>query len=514
MPRRYCRGISIFIMLNSAIKRVIGLSELLSFAGTWLTRRGKRFTSLATVIALGGAFADILGDNFFGYQLPVNKFKMASAPFLAAFVTFGLGWTMRYAAKLLSGADRAAAEANSVCEVKEIKQTPKATRKQAEDLWDRVGQYESILVNSDKDCCQKEIEHLCLCRSQLTSAISELPDACLVRHGVDLLNRNESVAELVRHIEVANPLSSGVESSKEGFVESVIYALNEAMPQMEQKNRIGFDLSQIESYRNWEIFESGLSREYISNRFLRSAAKKANLQLVPGLLYIIKCFSDEILKNLTRNKLYMMAGKGMNGLNSRLNTHAFDAQPFLWMTDKLKDQILNRYGQEILSILIRERANIRSQIFWDSDRTRKHVFSCFDADYLRAIRLRLGFDVEYAAGMLHQKPKDDIAEVSDMVGQKILTEKVISDYQQHARRSLEQSAPFISGLDGFAVRAVRIAYYTGKGDDSQGNIAQRDAERVSQLSDEIVQTRIYEYLAREQIRAHCDLIEKLADNNI
>lgn len=513
MPRRYCRGISVsFIMLNSAIRRVIGLSELLSFAGTWLTRRGKRFTSLATVITLGAVLADLLGDNFFGYQFPFNKLEMATAPVLAASVTFGLGWSLRYAAKLLSGADRASAEANSVCEVREIKQTPQATRKQAEDLWDRVGQYESMLANGDQESTQQEIEHLCLCRSQLTMAISGLSDECLARHGVNMLKRQEGVDKLVRHIEVANPLSSCIESSKEGFVESVIYALNESMPQMEQKIRIGFDLSQIETYRNWEIFESKLLKVYTSNRFLRSAVRKANLQIVPGLVFMLKGFTDEILKNLTRNKLYMMAGRAMNGLNSGICTHAFDAQPFIWMTDQLKGQILRRYGQEVLDNLLRERANIRTQIFWDSDHTRKHVFSCFDADYLRAVRLRLGFDVEYAAGMLRQKPKDDIAEIGDLVGQKILTDKVISDYQQRARKSLEQSAPFISGLDGFAVRAVRIAYYAGRGDDSKGNYNQRDAARVSQLSDEIVQTRIYEYLAREQIRAHCELIEKLADS--
>ena len=194
-------------MVNSTIKRVIGLSELFSFAGTWLTRRGKRFTSLATIIALGAVLADILGDNFFGYQLPVNKFEMATAPVLAAAVTFGLGGSMRYAAKLLSGADRAAAEANSVCEVREIKQTPQATRKQAEDLWVRVGQYESMLVNNSATSRQEEVKFLSKCRSKLTSALNGLSDECLARHGVDLLNRQKGLDRLVRHIEVANPLS-------------------------------------------------------------------------------------------------------------------------------------------------------------------------------------------------------------------------------------------------------------------------------------------------------------------
>ena len=76
-------------IVKSPIRRVIGLSELFSFCGTWLTRRGKRFTALATIIAGGAVLADILGDNFFGYQLPVNKYEMATAPVIAATATFG-----------------------------------------------------------------------------------------------------------------------------------------------------------------------------------------------------------------------------------------------------------------------------------------------------------------------------------------------------------------------------------------------------------------------------------------
>ncbi|MCF7955248.1 MAG: hypothetical protein K9M75_05560 [Phycisphaerae bacterium] len=500
-------------MINSAIRRVVGLSEIFSFAGTWLTRRGKRFTSLATIIALGAALADILGDNLFGYQIPFSKFDMATAPVLAASVTFGLGGSMRYAAKLLSGADRAAAEANSICEVREIKQTPQATRKQAQDLWDRVGQYESLLANGGAESRKQEVEYLSKCRTKLTSAIIGLPDECLARYGVDLLNRQEGVDKLVRHIEVANPLSSGIESSKEGFVESVVYAFNEAMPQMEQKIRIGFDLSQIETYRNWEIFESKLSKEYVSNRFLRSAVRKANLPLIPALKCILKGFGNDVLRNLTRNKLYMMAGKGMNGINSKLYKHAFDAQPFIWMTDQLKRQIAETYGLDVLNIILADRDNIRTQIFWDSARLKSHVYNCFEADYLRALRLRLGFDVEYAAGLLRQKPKDDIAEMSDLVGKKIFSDKILSQYQNHARISLEGAARFVSGLDDFAVRAVRIAYYTGRGEKSKLNFDHGDAALISQLSVEIVQTRIHEYLAREQVRTHCDLIEKLGAND-
>ena len=500
-------------MINSAIKRVIGLSELFSFAGTWLTRRGKRFTSLATIIALGATLADILGDNFFGYQFPVNKFEMATAPVLAASVTFGLGGSMRYAAKLLSGADRSSAEANSVCEIREIKQTPQATRKQAEDLWDRVGQYESMLANGNEANRQQEVEYLSKCRSKLTSAINGLPDECLARFGVDILNRQEGVDKLVRHIEVANPLSSGIESSKEGFVESVVYALNEAMPQMEQEIRIGFDLSQIETYRNWEIFESKLSKEYTSNRFLKAAVRKANIPLLPDFKSTVKGFSNEVLKNLTRNKLYMMAGKGMNILNSRLCGHAFDAQPFIWMTDELKQQIRQVYGEDILNIVLANRDSIRTQVFWDSARLRSHVYNCFDADYLRALKLRLGFDVEYAAGLLRQKPKDDIAEMSDLVGRKVLNDKILSQHQRHARRSLQESARYLSGLDDFAARAVRIAYYTGRDGKPKVKFDHGDAALISQFSDEIVQTRIHEYLAREQVRTHCDLIEKLGSKD-
>jgi hypothetical protein len=493
---------------KSPIRRVIGLSELFSFCGTWLTRRGKRFTSLATIIAGGAAIADILGDNIFSYQLPVNKFEMAIVPLIAAAATFGLGGAMSYVAKLMCGADRAAAEANSVCEIREVKQMPDATRKQAEDLWDRVGKYESVLVNGE-GACQDEIEMLADCRSKLRSAIDGLPDKCLARHGVDLDNRDEEIDKLVRHIEIAGPLSSGIECSKQGFVESVVFALNEAMPHMEQKNRIGFDLSQIESYRNWEVFESKLSKEYSSNRFLRGVSKKAGFSFLTSLEIKAKGFGDEILKNLTRNKMYMMAGKGMNALNSRLDTNAFDAQPFIWMTDALARQIENAYGGDVLNLVDSHRDSIRKQIFWDSAGVRRHIFDCFDADYLRALRLRLAFDVEYAAGLLDQKPIGDIAEISDLVGREILSDKVLDEYQQAAASSLDESKGLISGLDDITARAVRIEHYTAGWSIEKGVKVQWPAEKVAQYSDELVQLRIHEYLAREQIVAHCQLIEQL-----
>ena len=135
-------------MARSAIRRVVGVPELLSFGGDWLTKRGKRFTGLAAAIAAGVITIDILGGNtIFGHQIPIKKLEMATVPVMAAGVTFGLGGAMNYTAKLLSGSDRAAAEANSIREVREIKQTDEATKEQAKILWDRVGKYESALVN-------------------------------------------------------------------------------------------------------------------------------------------------------------------------------------------------------------------------------------------------------------------------------------------------------------------------------------------------------------------------------
>ena len=500
------------IISASAVRRVIGISELLSFAGTWLTRRGKRFTSLATVITLGALIADILGNNIFGYQLPVNKFEMASAPFLAAAVTFGLGGAMNFAAKWLSGADRAAAEANSVCEVREFKQTQAATRKQSEDLWNRVAKYESALVNG-KEAAQKEEQMITSCRSKLTAALANLPDDCLARYGVDISNRAESLEKLVRHIEVANPLSCGIEASRIGFIESAVYALNEAMPQMEQKYRIGFDLSQVESYRNWEIFQSRLANEFRSNRYLKSASSKVKISFLSALEIRIRSFGDGILKNLTRNKIYMMAGKSMNYLNAALDENTFGAQPFIWMTEGLTDQIRSEYGDAVLEKIINTRKRLRSQIFMNSQGVRDHVFDCFDADYLRALRLRLAFDVEYAAGLLDQNPKQDIAEIGSLVGEQSLSDKELSEYLNAARKSLQHSSSLITGLDNFAARALKIAHYTTKNIPSKNQFINAAVAKTAEYSDELIQVRIHEYLARQQIFTHYQLIENLGKDN-
>ena len=191
-------------MAKSTIRRVVGVPELLSFGGDWLTRRGKRFTGLAAAIAAGVITIDLLGGNtIFGHQIPVKKLEMAAIPVMAATATFGIGGAMNYTAKLLSGADRSAAEANSIKEVREMKQTDEATKEQARVLWERVGKYESALVNGDA-ASKEERKTILECRAELYSRLDSMPDKYLSRLGVDIGNRKEGIDGLVHAMETAN----------------------------------------------------------------------------------------------------------------------------------------------------------------------------------------------------------------------------------------------------------------------------------------------------------------------
>lgn len=443
-------------MVKSRIRRVVGVPELLSLSGSWLVKRGKRLTGAAVIIASGAAVADLIGTSVFGYDIPVSKLNMAMIPAAAAGVTFGIGGTMNYAAKLLSGADRVAAEANSVCEVREMKHGADASKRQAEDLWDRVGQYEVPIFKGNN-------------KSHWTS--------------------------------------------KEDFVNRVAYVLDEPLPHIVQMGVIDFDVSSVEAFRNCEIFESTLMKEYASNRFLKGVRKKANLSVWSGIGNVVRGIGDEVLRNLTRNKMYMMAGKEMNYLNSNVEGSPFDAQPFIWMTDELEEEI-RKYDGDVFDMVVRDRKNIKDQVFGDNAKANSHIYDCFDADYLKALRLRLGFDVEYAAGLLEQKPKDDVGVIRDLVGKRVLKDKVLEKYEEVAKRSLDESYKLGLKFERAGARAVNVGCYTNVKSVKNRRFASGLADKAREYSDELVQMRIHDYLAREQIEFHCGLVERLGDSKV
>ena len=147
-------------------KRVVGIADLLDYAGRTLSRKGVRYTTIAVGIT-GGIFAGQflahslagLMVRFFGIESEritswvavLSKFhpKMLWIPVVIAILTFGLGYACRFLSNLCSLRKRDIAYGSSLDLVEDC--VKERTDEHIDMLWERVNKYDSALKNTDED---------------------------------------------------------------------------------------------------------------------------------------------------------------------------------------------------------------------------------------------------------------------------------------------------------------------------------------------------------------------------
>ena len=97
----------------------------------------------------------------------------------------------------------------------------------------------------------------------------------------------------------------------------------------------------------------------------------------------------------------------------------FDAQDFLWKSPDADSLIITTFDEnapEILSDLQTSRKNLIRNIFSDNRSQAHHqIYRMFGRDFVRALELRMDYDLEFAAGLLDNTPLDDIRDLKKIM---------------------------------------------------------------------------------------------------
>jgi hypothetical protein len=503
----------------------VGVPQLLYLAGKWLKRKGIRYTTLATIIAGGAIAADIA----LGSTVNLGKLNVALIPGIIAVLTFGLGNTLIGISNLFSSERLLVADANSMNLMEDRKKAE--MERHLEVLWDRVFKYESRLHNGPGD--NGEARRIKDNRRKLGDLIRAWPAEVKDYFGIG----NGCFDEFVKYVEQFRPLSDGVEATKDGFITSACFGLQQSLPQKLEKALTGFDLSLVEDWYDGAFFTSNdnkLKKQYAGHKSIRGVRNEIGISLRARIREALSGHPDPLWHSLTMRKLGMSVGTQMGRMNEeyvgKRRPSYFDAQHFLWSDDRCDALIVEAFaddGQKILDDLRQSRKKMVRRIFSDHKCDgHTQVFRMFGRDFIRAMDLRLSYDVEFAAGVLDYDPVGDIHELEEMIPVAVFVlkraEKKICKAESALKIADDFLAEYFPGLDKepFKIRAARTVFYLNKHKIqtlAQGSpreaidILDRHMAGDEKYSERICLLRVHYELARIQLFSYISMIDDLAE---
>lgn len=506
-------------------RRVVGVPQLLFLAGKWLKAKGIRYTTLATILA-GGAIA---ADFALGSTISLSKLKLALFPGLIAVLTFGVGNTLIAISNLFSSERLLQADANSMNLMEDMKKA--ATERHLGILWDRVFKYESKMHNGT--CDNGEADRIEINREGLAGLIRAWPAEMKKHFGID----DGCFGEFLRHVEQFRPLSEGMEATKEGFVSSACFAMQQSLPQKLEKALTGFDLSLLEDWYDGAFFTSNdnkLKIQFAGHKTIRGVRGEIGIGWRARIKEALSGHPDPLWHSLTMKKIGMSVGTMMSRMNDKYvgkrKPSYFDAQHFLWADDRCDELVVVAFkdkGQEVLEELRRSRKKMMRRVFSDH-KCDGHiqVYRMFGRDFVNAMTLRLGYDVEFAAGLLDDDPVGDIHELEETIPCSVYSLK-------RAKKKICQAKANLVAVDGLLsrhfpeidkeplkVRAARTAFYLNKhkiqtvaeGSERRAiEILDRQMKGEARYSERICLLRVHYELARMQLLSYTEMIDELAE---
>jgi hypothetical protein len=399
-------------------RRVIRIPQMLYLVGMLLIRVGIKYTTLASVIAFGWIIVSLVGDQLgllehFGWE-PKQPLRAAAIPALIAISTIGLGHTLKGLSNLFYSERLLIANANALALMKDCKKAE--LRWHLGVLWERVFNYESR-IHAHHDI-QDERERITSHRRSLVDTVERWHDDLKNHFGIS----EENIQAFVRHVASFQPLSSGVEATREGFITSAAFAIQNSLPQKFQTALTGVDLSMLENWYDGAFFtvnDDKLKEQYVANKALRDIRQRAGIRWWTRFRGTLMGHPNPIWFNLTMKKI----GVGVGGLIEEWNrkyvktteSNFFDAQDFLWL-DEQRDQLIEeRFGQQgkaILTELRTTRTDLFRRVFSDNWQSAgRQILGMFGPDYRRGLELRFKFDIEFCGGLLDQTPEKDVADL-------------------------------------------------------------------------------------------------------
>ena len=401
-------------------KRVIGAPELLFVAGRTLKRQGVKYTTIAALIGIGAMVAELVGNRL-GYDFSVSNVGAILLPAAVALFTFGLGNTLVAISNLFSSDRILMADANAMNLMEDRKKSD--MEQHLEILWDRVFRYEVAL---------------------------------------------RSVAE-----------SSQEATDKMGFMDTASFSMKNSLPQKLEQSLTGFNFSLLEDWYDGAYFtpnDCKLKEQFAAHQSIRAIRQMVGIPLTVQIKEAVSGHPDPLWFTLSMRKIGMCVGSMIHKMNKKYvpptEPAYFNAQHFLWnhsQTDQLINGDFTENPDAVLEDMRTSRKDMIRRIFSpDQKAAHQQIFRMFGRDYRNALTLRLDYDIEFAAGLLDDKPSGNIEELQEVVCCKVYSRKKLKKKTDTAKNHLQQIDDFLqANLPEIlqrprTLRAVRTGFHINR----------------------------------------------------
>jgi len=508
--------------------RLANAQDLLSRAGTLMMRKSPRATIWTAGITSSGYLSSYLGlPGFTGLQAIV-------APFVVGGGLLGVGASIKYIPRTLSGRLRMIAEANDLNLMEDYRKSQ--VTEHLNVLWDKVFRYESDIRYS-RDEAEAERNRIIADKEYIKAGISGWDKGVLDRLGA---KNDEDIDSIVTAIMTARPLSDNMEKSREGYLISSLYALKHALPQSSQAKEVGFRLNLYEDARDGAYFDESdikLFEQYMGNMTLTDIKAEVGLGRMASIRQLPKKLSWSFWFNLVIRRIAAGTGRAVKHLNENYSTNLFNSQVLLWPGEE-DAQWLADYPGAREQVLKLRKSIIRGTLGDNYENAAmvldRMLLPCFEF----ATDLRMRYDHEYCDGSLDYQSEDKKSTIKNNCLSDLETygysQKDIARAQQYAKNAADALSSFMDYLDAtghrrlfedkLALRAVKTAFHINKNQlrrmfqdkNSAAHRAEIDHEiekaaaQKELYCDRLIGLRLHHQLTILQIHGYKDLAKRLA----
>ncbi|MEF8788183.1 MAG: hypothetical protein V5A84_03860, partial [Planctomycetota bacterium] len=416
--------------------------------------------------------------------------------------------------------------------------------------------------------------------ASVRQAVNELDDDVLCYLGVhrrfDPEERARAMERLVEALLCARPQCDEVEKTRRAFVTSAKYALNRHLHQEAEAAEIGFDVSQWEDWRDSAYFhstDSHLKQQYDGNPTLQAIKREVGWTGSWNLRRLVKKGWQAVWFRLTGRALSIQLGAQLAELNERYRTaerpNQFKAQILMWPggekevpwleqlqppqqeerwdpAEKLKplrrlvppNGSLSRAVERLLDsvrasedlpespqadVIARRRFIIRERFGQTYEDAKELIDRIYLIPFELATELRLAYDAEYAAGMLHHTPADDYEQAGEPQEKVRQLQRRTDEAREDLQNFLERAERLTPDTDnGEARRALATAYWADTEDirtlhrqgeaatDDLRSAVRRVVKNKALYSDRLYALRMHQTLTLMQIKGARRYIRLLA----
>jgi hypothetical protein len=408
--------------------RLTSSGDFLGRAGTFLIRKSPRATIWTIGITTSGFLANALPWDLPGFSL----IQVILAPILVGGSMLSIGICLKYIPSKLWRQLTTIAEANDLNLMEDYRKSQVMAHYNL--LWDKVFFHEAVLRYTDEER-QAEQERLTQTHKQITLRMQRWKKNILD----DLaINDRNDLEEVVTAMMVAKPLSDQLEKSRDGFLISSMYAMQQALPQSSQTDRIGFGLGLYEDFCDGAPFDRSdqkLMQQYLGHNILNRIKGQCAFRKRDVVGQLINKICGQFWFALVTRKIGMGVGKALKQLSDTFGSDRFNSQVLLWPGEEHASWMSALCAAEAKIVKLRRKV-FREALGKTYEDAQRVLDRALLPSFELAADLRMHCDYEYCDGSLSY-PSEDQPPVPD---------NGIADWQQYgyAERVIDRKRAFIS----------------------------------------------------------------------